>query len=91
MGAERREIPERREMDMIGNVFKKHWGKIIIAVFALGGIWATLQAQLSTHSTDITQLKQDNRECHDFMIAQGEINKTILIADQKLDQLLSRR
>ena len=93
----RRDTPERREMDMIGNVFKRHWLKILVFVFALGGIWANLQAQLSAHSAFIAEFKttvkalmEADNTARDFMIAQNEINKKIDKIDSKLDRLLRR-
>lgn len=84
---DRRDVPERREMDLIGNIFKKHWGKITIIIFTLGGAWALLQAQVSEHTDAIKSMRADTTDYRDFKSHQQEINKRLedKVDDVKID------
>lgn len=90
MDDNRRHIPEKREMDVIENLFKKHWGKIVVGTFVAGGAWATLQFQVSGNAEEIRYVKKEQTIVHDFMITQIETNKKIDKMDIKLDKLLNR-
>ena len=78
-------------MSEILKELRKDWWKIIIGLFGIYGAWIRLGYRVDATETRVLSLEKSSGECHDFMIGQKEINKTIFSLDKKIDRLLLRR
>jgi hypothetical protein len=77
-------------MNGFADLIKKNWWKVLLGVFSAGVFWQTVQGRLADNAERLEKVEKSALECHDFMIAQGEINKKINGMDDKLDRVLAR-
>lgn len=68
----------------------KHW-KVLAFLGSLIVGWTTLKNDSQMHGKELEKHAAALKQCHDFMIAQNEINKKIDKLDDKLDRALRRR
>ena len=75
---------------MIKTFVSAYWWKIIVGVFSLGVMWATLQAKMSNYEQRQVRVEKETAEHHDFIVEQRVLNRQMEGMDKKIDRLLRR-